>query len=259
MTTTHSTKDLSYILESDKLLDSIFQDKANNGTSVGIEIDEIFKKSPVVNFIINFPAKGYDFVSENVTTVFGVSSKELIAEGLSRSLLLFDKEHREIFSNKILVLMLEWLTNFSQSGKDVCKTKMTYHVYMLDRNGKKISTMHILKPIIKNENGIPILAIKSIIDISLHKPIIQPNMRFEYLNSKDEYEMIDSRAFHVGGSEEQSLSIREQEILNLVTHGYKSKEIANKLSLSLHTVNNHRKNIVQKCKVKSLHQITNPA
>lgn len=255
MTTTHSTKDLSYILESDKLLDSIFQDKANNGTSVGIEIDEIFKESPVVNFIVNFPAKGYNFVSENVLTVFGVSGEELIAEGLSRSLLLFEKEHREIFSNKILGLMLEWLTNFSLSGKDVCKTKMTYHIYMLDRNGKKFSTMHILKPIVKNENGLPILAIKSIIDISLHKPIIQPNIRFEYLNSKDEYEMINNQVFHTGSSEEQSLSTREQEILTLVKNGYHSKEIASKLSLSLHTINNHRKNIAQKCKVKSLHQL----
>lgn len=42
------------------------------------------------------------------------------------------------------------------------------------------------------------------------------------------------------------LSLREKEILQLIKHGHRSKEIADKLSLSINTVNRHRQNIFQK-------------
>ena len=46
--------------------------------------------------------------------------------------------------------------------------------------------------------------------------------------------------------EERTLTARETEILSLIRHGYLSKEIAVKLGVSIHTVNNHRKNILTK-------------
>ena len=45
------------------------------------------------------------------------------------------------------------------------------------------------------------------------------------------------------------LSAREKEILQLIRHGRRSKEIADKLSLSINTVNRHRQNIFQKLNV----------
>jgi DNA-binding CsgD family transcriptional regulator len=42
------------------------------------------------------------------------------------------------------------------------------------------------------------------------------------------------------------LSIREVEVLGLVSKGFASKEIADKLFLSINTVNNHRQNILEK-------------
>lgn len=48
------------------------------------------------------------------------------------------------------------------------------------------------------------------------------------------------------------LSTREKEILNLMKHGYRSKEISGKLSLSVHTVNRHRQNIFHKLNVNNV-------
>lgn len=45
------------------------------------------------------------------------------------------------------------------------------------------------------------------------------------------------------------LSSREKEILSLIKDGFLSKEIAEKLSLSVHTVNTHRQRILEKLKV----------
>ncbi|MET0572295.1 MAG: LuxR C-terminal-related transcriptional regulator [Pedobacter agri] len=45
------------------------------------------------------------------------------------------------------------------------------------------------------------------------------------------------------------LSLREKEVLQLIKHGRRSKEIADKLSLSINTVNRHRQNIFRKLNV----------
>ncbi|MDI6402373.1 helix-turn-helix transcriptional regulator [Balneolaceae bacterium ANBcel3] len=44
----------------------------------------------------------------------------------------------------------------------------------------------------------------------------------------------------------QNLTKREKQILLLISKGYASKQIADKLSISIHTVNNHRRNILIK-------------
>ncbi|MFD2284600.1 helix-turn-helix transcriptional regulator [Pedobacter petrophilus] len=47
------------------------------------------------------------------------------------------------------------------------------------------------------------------------------------------------------------LSTREKEILRLIKHGKRSKEIADQLALSINTVNRHRQNIFQKLNVSN--------
>lgn len=50
----------------------------------------------------------------------------------------------------------------------------------------------------------------------------------------------------------QLLSEREKEIINLISQGITSQKIADSLCISIHTVNNHRKNIIHKIGKKNL-------
>jgi DNA-binding CsgD family transcriptional regulator len=52
-----------------------------------------------------------------------------------------------------------------------------------------------------------------------------------------------------------SLSKREKEIIKLIVDGNSSYNISSQLFISVHTVNNHRKNIVRKLNVKSLSEL----
>lgn len=47
------------------------------------------------------------------------------------------------------------------------------------------------------------------------------------------------------------ISVREKEILSLIADGMKSKEIADKLFISANTVNNHRRNLIEKLHVSN--------
>lgn len=53
-----------------------------------------------------------------------------------------------------------------------------------------------------------------------------------------------------------SLSDRELDVLRLLVQGLSSKEIADKLFISIHTVITHRKNITQKTGIKSVSGLT---
>lgn len=58
---------------------------------------------------------------------------------------------------------------------------------------------------------------------------------------------------------EKQLTNREKEILLLIRQGFLSKEIADKLSLSIYTVSNHRKNILEKLNVDNVIEAINMA
>ena len=55
------------------------------------------------------------------------------------------------------------------------------------------------------------------------------------------------------------LSQRELEVMGLIADGLTSKDISEKLYLSLHTINTHRKNIFKKLNVKSSSELVNYA
>ena len=47
------------------------------------------------------------------------------------------------------------------------------------------------------------------------------------------------------------LTCREKEVLNFLSHGFSSKEISRRLDISFNTVESHRKNLLQKFKVRN--------
>jgi DNA-binding NarL/FixJ family response regulator len=73
---------------------------------------------------------------------------------------------------------------------------------------------------------------------------ILETLRKEHIDVND----MDIREF---GCEAVNISERELEIITLIAEGYTNVEIAEKLFLSPHTVNTHRKNILQKLGVNN--------
>jgi len=55
----------------------------------------------------------------------------------------------------------------------------------------------------------------------------------------------------------QKITPREQQVLQLFANGCNTKEIAQRLKISFHTVNNHRKNMLKKLQLKNLPSLVN--
>lgn len=109
-----------------------------------------------------------------------------------------------------------------------------------------ITQVQLLDPV---ENGDPALVIGTI-DISPDQSETD-NLRLRVFN----YKTGQIFPFPVINIEsDTNLTNREKEILELIKQGMFSKEISDKLSISIHTVNGHRQNILQKLKVDNAHE-----
>lgn len=88
----------------------------------------------------------------------------------------------------------------------------------------------------------------SILDISPDRDVTVPS-RCRLLNFKtgELFELPESTI----SREEEKLSIREKEILQLIAVGLASKQIADKLYISVNTVNTHRQRILEKLNVNN--------
>ncbi|HRN56180.1 MAG TPA: helix-turn-helix transcriptional regulator, partial [Agriterribacter sp.] len=64
-----------------------------------------------------------------------------------------------------------------------------------------------------------------------------------------------AKDFYFPHPQDAILSKREVEVLKWICDGLSSIEIADKLHLSIHTVNNHRKNMLQKTNCKNVTEL----
>ncbi len=86
---------------------------------------------------------------------------------------------------------------------------------------------------------------RHILDIRQSRSVLLSTIRASISEMRDEPRKSDVQ-------DNYELSERETDVLVLVAKGLSSKEIADKLSISVHTVNSHRKNITHKTGIRSV-------
>lgn len=90
-------------------------------------------------------------------------------------------------------------------------------------------------------------------DMSEEKPFLQVQLEW-YRLVKGIYRKVNN---YVPLGVAHAVTQRETEILHLIKEGYSSKAIADKLSISLHTVRNHRSNLFKKMQAKNMVDLLN--
>lgn len=182
---------------------------------------------------------GYWFLSDNIR-IFGYETDQLNAPDIS-PVFLESRVHPDDFV--VMEATQSKLLDFIQSFP-IEQRKDYKHIYELRaRNAEGIYTRFIVQQQILelDEDGQPWLLF-GIIDLSPDTSSME-QVKVRVIN----YKTGEVIPFSIVEPEHGiKLSEREREILMLVRQGMQSKEISNKLFLSIHTVNKHRQNIMQK-------------
>ena len=100
----------------------------------------------------------------------------------------------------------------------------------------------------------PIGSLNWITDITNFKNDSKINHLIERSDGINEKALIERKCYFIKNTQD-ILSKREVDVLRLASKGMASKEIADKLNISIHTINNHRRNMLERCNCKNILQL----
>ena len=203
-----------------------------------------------IMFVLNFNSQSYEFVSENISQLFSVAPEILVKGGINEGLKLFTESSRKVFANRLLPEMFFQFRKAVDEGYNVLNFRVHYNINMESPLKGAVNTMHVIKPVVLDSKGMPLLALKYIFDISDYSNETEIGLTFEYIEN-NKTSVFFNNSYH---SDLQDISKREAEIIQHIGLGLSSKEIADRLSISIHTVNTHRKNIMRKYNIHNFQQ-----
>ena len=192
----------------------------------------------------------YDFASDNFSQIFGYDPR----------LIKTIREQGDFFEEKIhpddRAQLLEYQIEhgqfiYSLPEQERNDYQQTFQYRLLNGKGKHVNVISRQQVIEKDRNG-KAWIIMGFMDISPDQTLSEKISR-AVINRKTG-EIVPSSI-----PAEKQLTCREKEILSLIRQGFLSKEIADKLGLSIYTVNNHRKNILAKLDVDNVIEAINTA
>jgi DNA-binding CsgD family transcriptional regulator len=225
--------------------------ETNNWEQYKSYIDILSQVSNGCVFVVEFN-QGFKYISSNFATFFGydlqsVNTSELEYNFLETRIHPDDYETFQIIQNR---LISRW---YDQSLEKRLDYRHVYEMRVLNSENKYVRVIYQGQVLEMDDERNPKLVL-GIVDLS-------PN---QLLNEPLKFRMIDSKkgeivSFNVDGIQSINLTKREIEILKMVNSGMISKEISDKLSISIHTVNGHRQNILSKMNADNILEAINYA
>ncbi len=150
-----------------------------------------------------------------------------------------DLEHLNKVSHRFIELILK-VKKEDRQNMEHYKMLMDYRTKGKYGNYVRVIEQHRLLELDKDDN---VWLAVSLMDISPDQDI-ESLCRYRLVNTKT------GKLYHLPNENlETNLSLREQEILKLLAKGLISKQIADKLFISVNTVNTHRQRILEKLNV----------
>lgn len=211
-------------------------------------LGKMLNQGPLCFFVLDYRTKGYYHVGENTRMIMGIPSEAFLEGGIPLYHRQMHEEDLKVFSGILFYKRLQHI----QTVKKEERHKYWYSInYRFKRSDGKI--VHVLQQFTVlevNDQGNPLILLGFCTDISHYK---QDNKIVDTISKWDDTNGFNclSRNVYFPASEDNRLSAREIEILKWIMEGLSSKCIADKLYLSFHTVNTHRKNMLEKTNAKN--------
>ena len=223
--------------------------EGHQGTSLELELDiskkinSIFHVGPFYHYIFDVPSGEFIYIDPSITSILGIEKIGLKVADFMAIIhpedvvyfLNFEQKVSEFFSQ----LKLE----------QILKYKVSYDFRAKKADGNYIRILHQVVTINHSEEGHVLQTLGVHTDISHIKMTGEPKLSFIGLDGEPSFIDVDYQKKF--SSKKEEFSIREKEIIRHICRGSTSVEIAHNLSISEHTVNTHRKNILKKTEAKS--------
>ena len=215
-------------------------------------LDSVLGIGPYFTYIYDSYRGSYHFISKNIDKVLGYSEKQLMQLGRGE---VYDAIHPEDRKPVISLAKKSW--NYIRSVKPGLRKKYKVSLdFRVRKHNQEYVRILLQKGILNQDKmGNVVHMVGICTDIShWHKG---NEVTLTIAGTEDEQTFLSYRVDKT--DEPVTLSDRERQILGLIARGYSSKSIARDLSISPHTVNSHRRNMMDKLGVHKTINLVNYA
>lgn len=198
-------------------------------------------------FIYYLPEQKMEFCNEGIQSVLGIAPEEWSLTYIIDNM---HPDDKEVFvqNEQALIPVLRTV-----DPSKLTEYKVRYDFRLKNKDGKYRRILHQAITLHHDEEGSVIRTFCIYTDITHLRADGRMNLALISLNGeKSFYDIKPDGSYSLA---DQALSSRELEIIRLIARGYKSKGIAEALGISINTVHNHRKKIIEKYGVYSTDEI----
>ncbi len=198
-------------------------------------------------YILNIPRVEMEYISDSVCTVLGLRDRnEFSAEYIFEMIHPEDKPRFIAYEHQVKEFFIQL------PPEKVLKYKVSYDYRLRKPDSQYIWVLMQTVTIQSDETGAVLRVLGVQTNISHIKQDNKPSgLSFLGLDGEPSYYDVEV-AMPVLAPAKPLFTLREREVLQLMLDGKSSAEIATLLSISKHTVNTHRKNILSRSGCRSL-------
>ncbi|GAB4247747.1 MAG: hypothetical protein Tsb0034_27050 [Ekhidna sp.] len=216
------------------------------------QLDQLIPHSATFFCVTNTSNQTFEYVSKNFVPTTKLEIKDMVDGGME---FWWGRMHPEEIQNWLK--SLKELMQFTMQNialEDRRRVTYTWNYRVKDGNGIYKNIIQHTTPMFFDEQGKPIIGLAHYSVLEAHE-ILPIQASAKILNVQDEYETLYYQSYGTQRLLSENISHRERDVLRLLALGYSNNEIADKLSISEHTVKTHRKNAMNKTNAKNTTQL----
>ncbi|ATP56323.1 hypothetical protein CPT03_07470 [Pedobacter ginsengisoli] len=167
-----------------------------------------------------------------------------------------NREDMKIFDEQIFPDQMAFLSN--RKREENVNYTFTTNFRIRNSDGSWSSVVQCTHYLFKENYRLPVASINSLTDLTYFKSDSKISHLIEKHEAGGEKTLIENRSYFLQNTE-YILSKREIDVLKLASQGMGSKEIADRLNISINTINNHRRNMLMRSNCKNFLQLVDIA
>ncbi len=212
-----------------------------------IDLDTYLPYSSTFFCITNTQSLEFEYISKNYKACLGLDSNLLKAKGMRYFWSRIHPDDLEKWLKALNELMEFTLEHIKEEDRQ--KANYTWNYRIKNADDVYVNLIQNTTPLALDSQGKPIIGLA-------HYTVLHSDIKMDIsasaklLNDQNEYETI---YFNNYGQKllSEGISNRERDVVRLLVLDFSSKEISQKLNISSHTVDTHRRNILKKLNISS--------
>ena len=234
----------------------VLEDIVKKHIDTHLLIDGYLPDSAAFFYVVKYPDGKYNFLGKQQEHVSGYSNEEFTEKGVELFLQSIHPEQIDLILHGVYPDITAFLLSLTdnQAKKSVL---IQYNYQFRRKDGSYINLLEHVHVLELDNDGRPAVVLGNVIMLQ-NTEMLPLRLTIKRFGQKEVSETVYSKVYSTLQSK-QNITNREVEILRHLATGKTSKEIGQRLFISQHTVDTHRRSLLRKLDCKTVVELTKVA